>query len=934
MGFCGAGELMSDRERREAIEYFVERWEAADGNEDRESRSFWIEFLEDVIGIPRATHHLDFERRVRGRKIDVFYEDKEILIEQKSRGVDLDKKQYHDKRNETPFEQARWYYDKLPRPMKPRWIIVCNFDEFRIHDMDGENPGHDYEVVMLDELPKLSYMFDFFKNDEQSRIVREQELSVEAGRRVAKLYGMIADRYEDIDNNHDEQESLNILIVRLVFLLYAEDAHLLQSHGAFRDYLRPIQVSQLRHAIKDLFDVLATPEGERRYIEPELDAFPYINGGLFDHREIIIPPFSDEIKLELVTYISSGFDWSEVSPTIFGAVFESTLNPETRRSGGMHYTSVENIHKVIDPLFLDDLKQKLIKIEGERSERTRSFKLHEFQERLGKITILDPACGSGNFLTESYLELRKLENRILADLRGADETPSLEGDFVPINVTLDQFYGIEINDFAVSVAKTALWIAEAQMNDVTQSIVRQEIRTLPLTSNTNIVEANALRIDWNDVVSADECDYICGNPPFVGSSIRSITQTEDMECAYGEETGWGKCDYCVGWFKKASDYITNTPCRCALVATNSIAQGEQVRPTWERLFNDGVTIDFAWRTFIWNNEAIDMAHVHCVIVGFSKTNSQEKYLFEVDGKRNTCSNINGYLTNAPNVFIPTRTSAVDGKHKPIVQGSKPVDGGGFILNVEEKDEFIEQYPQLKELIRPFIGAKEFLNGKQRYCFWLKECDKKEYAGNPVIENRLKLIREQRFASPTREFQEYADKPWVFVQDRQPSEDYLLIPRHSSERRIYIPIGFMSAYYVAPDSVYIIPGASLYDFGLLMSKMHNDWMRTIAGRIKSDYRYSPVVYNTFCYPNAGMNSKERIEAQAESILKVRECYPEKSLAELYDPDKMPYDLRETHAALDKAVEEAYGVHFNGDEEKIVTHLFQLYAEAVKAKEKRK
>ncbi len=917
--------------QKQAAKAFVERWKAEEGNEDRQARSFWIEFTQKVLGIDDPTYVLDFERKVKGRKIDVFYEDIGILIEMKSRGVDLDKKSERSKKagEETPYQQAKWYADNLPNSVRPDWIIVSNFDEFRIHNLDTDDPEHEYVSITLDELPDQIHLFSFFTDKSSSRLVKEKELSVKAGEIVGRLYKSLAAQYKNIETDRHEQRSLNILIVRFVFLLYAEDAGILQEHQAFLNYMRNVEPEDMRTALLQLFEILDTPEDQRDpYLSEKLAAFPYINGSLFSKEDIVIPQFTQQIKYDLLKEASQEFDWSGISPTIFGAAFESTLNPDTRREGGMHYTSIENIHKVIDPLFLDDLKAELADIEGEKVEKKRILRLKQFQKKLASIKILDPACGSGNFLTESYLSLRKLENRILESLQGGNMALGFEGEHNPIQVSIDQFYGIEINDFAVAVAKTALWIAEEQMMDVTQEILFRLLDFLPLSSNDNIHEGNALRMDWNDVLPAEQCSYIIGNPPFLGSSTRKPEQTADLEVVFGDEKKWGKCDYCVGWYIKSADYMETTDIKTALVSTNSITQGEQVAPTWKRLFERGIHIIFAWRTFIWNNEATDQAHVHCVIIGFSYLNPKVKYIFSDDGTVIEVSNINGYLVDADNLFLPSRTAAPDNEHKAIVQGSKPVDGGGLILSIQERDDFLRQYPDLEDLIHSYLGAEDYIKNKPRYCFWLKNIDPRRYETNPIIRERLEIVRAQRENSPTEEFRKCSITPHLFVQDRSPDDDYLMIPRVSSSRREYIPVGYLDKDIIPSDSAYIIPSASLYDFGLVTSKMHNYWLATVAGRLKSDFRYSPVVYNTFIYPNPTTEQKNKIEQLAQSILDIRDSYPDKSLADLYDPDKMPSDLLQTHKSLDRAVEEAYGVDFNGDEEKIVSHLFKLYAEASK------
>lgn len=923
---------MNPTEQRAAAKKFAERWQAAEGSEERESDDFWFELFQDVLDVHNPTHFLDRQRKVQSRKIDLFIEDTGVLIENKSRGVSLDepeqrgKDKYGNPRFVTPFEQAKWYADNMPRSISPRWLVTCNFDEMRIYDLNEEWPEKTFETILLAEIPEQFHRLTFMIKKENSRAEREKALSIAAGEVVGKLYDAFSKAYLNIEEDKHEQRSLNILITRVVFLLYAEDADLLQERNAFYKYMKNFQVSHMRQALIDLFDVLKTPEDERDpYLSPELTAFPYVNGGLFKD-DIVIPHFTENTRFMLLQEASAEFDWAGISPTIFGAVFESTLNPETRRAGGMHYTSVENIHKLTGPLFYDDLKAELDTIEGVNIEKKRKFMLGDFRKKLAGLKFLDPACGSGNFLNETYLSLRKLENRVLEDLYGDQ---MVLGGFEPIMVSIDQFYGIEINDFAVEVAKTALWIAELQMLDQTREILDMWIEPLPLKSNDNIHCGNALRMDWNDVLPAEECDYIIGNPPFVGSSLRTEFQTEDMGAiAFAGMKKWGKVDYCGAWYHMAAKYIDDKPIRAAFVSTNSLCQGEQVQPMWEAMFERGFHIDFAWTTFIWDSEANDKAHVHCVIVGFSQCDSGDKRLFDDDGGVTVVENINGYLSPAPNVFLRSRGAPVDRHHLHMTQGSKPVDGGNLILNDDEARQFASN-PDTAAFVHEYIGAQEFMKGKKRHVLWLKDIGANA-CNIASVKARLDAVSETRSKSPTKEFQKYASTPWLFVQDRQPKTNYLVLPRTTSGRRTYVPLGFFNPEIIASDKLIIMPEASLYDFGLLSSLFHAAWMRVVSGRLKSDYEYSSGVYNNMAYPEATSEQRQAIEACAQAVIDARDAHPGDSLATLYDPDKMPDDLLAAHKALDAAVEAAYGVDFGGDEERIVAHLFKLYAEATTGK----
>ncbi len=968
---------MNAAEQRQAAKEFVKRWQAMPCVEEEHSRSFWIELAGDVLGIPDPTRVLEFERKVKGRKIDVFYEDMGVLIEQKGRGISLDKASERSKKagEETPFQQAKWYADNLPGSVRPRWIVTCNFDEFRIYDLHRED-FEAYVSLALDELPDQLHLLAFFTDKTGSRLVREKELSVKAGQIVGDLYRAFEGQYKNLADDAHEQRSLNVLIVRIVFLLYAEDAGLLQRRQAFGDYLRRFPAPQMRQALLDLFAVLDTPDGSGGtqnlrdpYLEEELAAFPYVNGGLFSEAGIVVPQFTEQMRTDLVLNASIAFDWRDISPTIFGAVFESTLNSATRREGGMHYTSIENIHKVVDPLFLDGLRAELAAIEGEKVVKSRRRKLHAFQDKLASLRILDPACGSGNFLTESYLSLRRLENRVLESLRdmgggrgghGVGQTALDMGGELTVKVSIDQFFGIEINDFAVSVAKTALWIAEEQALDATAEVLQTAVDFLPLKSNGNILEGNALLTDWADLLPPAQCSYIVGNPPFYGSSMCSAQQKSEVVGLFGKVKLANSLDYVCGWYYKAGEYMTQNPrVRCALVSTNSICQGEQVYPVWHTLMSRfDVRIDFAWRTFVWDSEAADKAHVHVVIIGFSvrgETDGGQKRalaLFSGKGEGKGAfethpRNINPYLIDAPTVFVKSSGKPVCNVSR-LTKGNQPTDGGNLILEPEEAKALVAAYPECEKWVRPYIGAKDFLNGGRRLCLWLKSVDTNLIWGVPPVAERLKKVSEFRAASSAAPTRKKADVPHLFFSNPQTDEPYLIIPRVSSERRRYVPIAFEEPENIASDSLSIVCGATLYHLGILHSQMHNAWMRVVCGRLESRYRYSGgVVYNNFPWPGATAETlatpveelvapevRARVEACAQELLDARAFYVAQareagascSLADMYDPDNdfLYPRLASAHRALDEAVEAAYGVAFAGDEEAIVAHLFSLYA----------
>ena len=944
---------MNQSEQKKAARDFVARWKAAEGSEDREARSYWIELCQNVLGIANPTTVLDFERKVKGRKIDVFFEDVGILIENKSRGVSLDEAEqrgWYDKakgipRMVTPFEQAKWYADNItPRSIAPKWVITCNFDEIRIYDLDRDDAEAQFESIQLEEIPNLLHRFSFFTRKENSRLEREKQLSIKAGEVVGRLYDAFSKAYLDIENDEREQRSLNILITRIVFLLYAEDANLLQERNAFYDYLKGFQVHHMRQALIDLFAVLKTPEAERDpYLDPNVAAFPYVNGGLFE-ADIVIPQFDVYAREILLNEASAEFDWSDISPTIFGAVFESTLNPETRRAGGMHYTSVENIHKVTGPLFYDTLKDELTAIEGLKSRKERDFKLNAFRKKIASLKIMDPACGSGNFLTETYISLRKLENRVLENLYGDQ---MVFGLMDPIQVGIGQFYGIEINDFAVEVAKTALWIAELQMLDETREILNMWIDPLPLKTNDNIHEGNALRMDWNDVLPAAQCSYIIGNPPFVGARQQNKHQKSELLEVFDNGKGAGNLDYVSGWYMRAAQYIADHEITAAFVSTNSICQGEQATLLWQRLFEMGFHIDFAHETFRWTSETKGGAHVFVVIVGFSKQD-REKHIFHYSNPDaayivTPANNINGYLMDGPTVFVESASKPLSEDVRPINYGSFALDDGNYTISEKEHAELVAADQGIEQYLRPFIGANEMLRGMKRWCVWLNGVEYSDILGHPALVEKVENVRKWRAASNRGNTAALAETPMRFAEIRQPNTVYLAIPTVCGERRFYLPMSFLEPDVIASNQVYVLPDADLYDFGILSSQCHNAWMRVVAGRLKSDYRYAAaVVYNTFPWPTVNAGQREEIERCSQGVLDARAAHEGQSLAKMYDgisplpvnPSKADHnkfdlreydDLRSAHEALDSAVEAAYGVQFNRDELKIVAHLFKLYAE---------
>ena len=923
---------MTDTQQKLAAKAFAKTWEGR-GYEKGESQPFWLALLRDVFGVAEPESYIRFEDQVKLDSstgfIDGFISETHVMIEQKGAGKDLNKPiKQSDGSLLNPFQQAKRYSAELPYSERPRWIVTCNFQEFYVYDM--ENPRGEPEKIRLADLEKEYYRLSFLVDRDSVHLRREMEISIKAGEVVGLLYDGLLKQYKDPDSP-ETLKHLNRLCVRLVFCLYAEDAGIFGRHLMFHDYLAQFSARDMRKGLSELFRVLNQKPDERDpYLaddDPLLAAFPYVNGGLFSGGEAVIPPFTDELRDILLRRASADFDWSEISPTIFGAVFESTLNPETRRSGGMHYTCIENIHKVIDPLFLNDLKAEFKSIKAIDIWKTKEKSLLSFQRKLASLEFLDPAAGSGNFLTESYLCLRRLENEVISELHRGQI--SFEAVTDPIQVNIAQFHGIEINDFAVTVAKTALWIAESQMMKETEKILMLDLDFLPLKTNANIVEGNALRLDWESVVDKTRLNYIMGNPPFVGYGLQSKEQKQDILSLYVDEKGRpyktaGKIDYVSGWYWKAAQLMQGTDICTALVSTNSITQGEQVASVWKPLYERfGIHIDFAHRTFRWDSEASIKAHVHCVIVGFSCAKSTIKRLYD-SGRAKVVENINAYLIDAPDVFVESRTKPIC-KVLEMTSGNRPADGGHLIIEEDEYDNFIKKDPLAVKYLKRLSGATEFINNKKRWCLWLVGVSPAEIRKMPEVLKRIELCREDRL-NGAEDRQKLALTPALFRETKNP-DTAIVVPRHSSESRKYIPLGFIGKEMILTDAAMCIPNASRYDFGIITSNVHMIWVRAVCGRIKSDYRYSKgIVYNNFPWPNPTPGQKAKIEQTAQGILDARALYPDASLADLYDELTMPSELRKAHQANDRAVMAAYGFPIKDfTESDCVAALMKLYQE---------
>ena len=992
--------MKTNKQQQKAAKQFAKNWQGT-GYEKGNTSKFWIDLLTNVFGVKDIFPFIFFEERVKEKfpnrtitnYIDAYIPSTRVMIEQKSSNEDLlNPIKQSDGTMLTPFQQAKRYVSELPLSQHPKWIVACNFKEFLVYDM--ENPTGDPQRIFLKDLEKEYYRLRFLVDEKSEYIRREEEVSLRAGVLVGKLYDALLKEY--INPDAESLRSLNILCVRIVFCLYAEDAGLFETKSSFEDYIKSFSVDNLRNGIIALFKALDTKLEERDKYDVKLSPFPYVNGGLFRDEQIEIPNFTQEIVDVIVNHCAP-FDWKEISPTIFGSVFESTLNPDTRRKGGMHYTSIANIHKVIDPLFMDELREEfnnIVETFHETSLQKRNRKLLDFQNKIASLTFLDPACGSGNFLTETYLSLRRLENEIISILNKGEKVLGFSDEF--IKVSINQFYGIEINDFAVTVAKTALWIAECQMAEETERLIGQDIDFLPLKNHTNIVEGNALRLDWatlteeertrflytdklnvykiaddhslDDIVCESPTDYhatqykelnvitkeieekelpilqkrevvydyIMGNPPFVGARWMDKAQKEDVLHIFGKKwQGVGDMDYVCCWYKKAADMIGKNDTRCAFVSTNSITQGVSVINLWKPLFDNGIHIDFAHRTFKWANETTDkknMAAVHCVIIGFSiAENKRQKRIFLNEQHTIDANNINGYLLDAPDIFIERRMLSLCDVPQ-ICLGGQPIDDGNFILTEDEKNILVKKEPAAQKFIRQYMMGKDFIDRKPRYCLWLQGANPSELRACPEIAKRVDNVRKFRLNSKRASTIRAAEMPTLFGAPYVCESDYIAIPKVSSENRRYIPIDFISHDIIPGDKLFVMQRATLFHFGILTSNIHMLWIKVTCGRLKSDYSYSnTLVYNNFPWPSVETfhetSLQTKIEQTAQDILDVRAKYPTETLADLYDETFMPQDLRKAHRENDKAVMQAYGFDLTMSESEIVTELFKLYQKLI-------
>jgi len=889
---------------------FVNEWKdrAPSAREEADAQTFENDFFH-VFGVERNKVAI-FEQRVRVSDeadgyIDLFWKG-HIIVEMKSPGKDLDK----------AYRQALSYANALDQKELPKCILICDFVHFHHYDLEKGAARTEFALADLASYVELFSDLAGYKDVEYKK---QDAVNVEAAERMGRLH-------DSLKESGYSGHQLEVYLVRLLFCLFADDTGIFE-HDAFIKYIvqrtNP-DGSDLGLHLEKIFETLDKSEDRRQTtLDAQLAAFPYVNGGLFAER-LDVADFNSKMRESIIECCA--LDWSRISPAIFGAMFQSVMKADERRNLGAHYTSEENILKLIHPLFLDELWAEFDKIRTLKSD-VRKARLNEFHDKLSRLRFLDPACGCGNFLVITYRELRIIEIEVIRELLGGERLLDVD-HYIKVNV--DQFYGIEIEEFPAQIAEVAMWLMDHQMNSFVRDRFGEYYIRIPLRKSATIVCANALTTDWESVVPKDELSYILGNPPFVGARLMSPEQKADLNRVFGDLKGSGNLDLVTAWYKKAAIYIGDSDIKVAFVSTNSICQGEQVPILWRMLMQQHhVTINFAHTTFRWSNEARGQAAVYCVIVGFALSESKNKRLFQysdVDGEpaETSASQINAYLIDAPIVFIDSRREAICSV-LPISFGNMPNDGGNLILSHDERDSLLAKDPSLAPLIKEFLGAEDFINNIPRYCLWLKDTSPRLYKGKSIVIDRIESVKRMRQESSRAATRTLADYPMLFGEIRQPDTDYILIPRHSSERRKYVPIGFMPKDIIAGDSNLIIPSATKYEFGIVTSQMHMAWMRYVCGRLKSDYRYSAsLVYNNFPWPAPTDKQKADIDAAAQAVLDVRAKFPEASLADLYDPDTMPPTLAKAHARLDKLVEKAYGKSFESDMAR-VAFLFERYRE---------
>ncbi len=902
---------------------FSKEWQD-ESNEDAEAKSFWDGFF-DVFGISRR-RVATFEQQVkkiddRQGYIDLLWKGM-LLVEHKSRGRDLDR----------AYQQAKDYFPGLTDKELPKYILVSDFDRFRLYDLDA-NSQHEFKIT---ELVKNVGLFSEIAGYKRRTFKEQDPVNIEA----AELMGKLHDKLKAIGYTGHH---LEVYLVRLVFCLFADDTNIFEK-GIFYDYLdakTSVDGSDLASNLGHLFEVLNTPKEARlKNLDESIDAFPYVNGKLFEER-LPMAAFDSEMRGILLECCS--LDWGRISPAIFGSLFQSVMDEKARRNLGAHYTSEKNILKLIKPLFLDDLWS-----EFEAVKRESRGSIEKFHNKISKLRFLDPACGCGNFLIVAYRELRLLEIQIIKLLlrENLAKQQAITDIGIYFQLDVDQFYGIEYEEFPAQIAQVAMWLIDHQMNMLASETFGDYYVRLPLKKSATIKQGNALRIDWQALIEpmpwekeSPRYHYILGNPPFLGKQFQNREQKEDMEFIFSGVNGSGVLDYVTAWYIRAAQYMKSvnsitenslSKTKTAFVSTNSIAQGEQVAVLWSELFNKyQIKIHFAHRTFKWSNEAKGNAQVLVVIIGFSNSDINNKSLFEyevITGEphETTVKNINPYLVQGNDMVISNRNEPIC-KVPKIIFGSMPNDGGYLLMSESEKEIYIKNEPLGSKYIRPFTGGEEFINGINRFCFWLKDAQPSELKQLPMLMERIRMVKEYRLKSKRAATKKLAEHPFLFGEIRQPDYNYILIPNLSSGFRKYIPIGFKSHFEIASNLALIIPKASVFDFGVLTSMMHMTWVRYTCGMLGTSLRYSNrLVYNNFPWPETPTDKqKAAVQQAAKSVLDVRGLFPECSLADLYDPNTMPPALVKAHQALDKAVDLCYRPQPFPNETKRLEFLFELY-----------
>lgn len=896
---------LSPNQLRTNARKFSNEWKN-ESRERAESQTFWNEFFL-VFGINRR-HVGIFEaafKKLSGSQafIDVFWP-KVLVCEQKSRGADLDK----------AVDQAIGYLQAIAKVASedlPRYVIVCDFERLRIHDIETGN----HQEILVAELADHLHLFGFLSGYLTQIKVTEEAANIKAAEKMGLLH-------DQLEVNGYEGHELKVMLIRLLFCLFAEDTGIFEKY----QFANLIQQrtredgSDLAGWLSHLFETLNRPVEKRlKNLDEQLKDFAYINGDLFkDH----MPLASFDTEMRQVLLDAAALDWADISPEIFGALFQSVMDKKERRNLGAHYTSEENILKVISSLFLDELRADFAVLKAKGKGKARTAALDVFHDKLASLTFLDPACGCGNFLIVAYRELRMLELDVIEQLHKKGQLLDVS---TVVRCNVSQFFGIEIEEFPSQIARVAMWLVDHQMNMLVSEHFGVHFARIPLTQSAHIDHANALQVDW------PVTDFILGNPPFKGKKEQTKEDKKDLMAVCYDIKGAGNLDFVCSWYVKAARLMNQNPkTRSAFVATNSICQGEQVPILWSWMLAQSVYIQFAHRTFVWQSAAKGKAAVHCVIVGFGLDQSCVKTIFEYEKGKGiptaiVAANINPYLANAASHLITNRRNAICKNAKKMDFGSKAVDFGHLVLSAEEKHELEVETPEASDLIRPFIGSDEFIHNKLRYCLWLKNADPHVIKKSKIIQSRLQSVKESRLLSEKEDTRKWADFPSLFVEDRQPKINYLLVPKVSSEKRAYIPLDFFEPEFIVNPSVLVVPEANFYDLGVIQSLMHMSWMRVVCGRMKSDYQYSnTIVYNNFPWPlDPTEKQKATIEAAAQAVLDARAAHPDSSLADLYDPLLMPPNLTKAHQQLDKAVDAAYGRRSFATEAERVAFLFELY-----------